>query len=272
MDRAFSVNTSATVDRARPPTMARTSASALPSVLVIEDNATAATSMLAFLERSGMRTAWAKTGAEAHDLKGRFRPDVVLVDIELPDTTGHALIQWLYVAQDCGIIVVSSRGAIAERIAGLELGADDYITKPPQLRELVARIRAVHRRARLRAATAPAAVAGLPPLPLQSIGKFKVSVQRRIVTDETGQVVNMTAAEFAAIVTMLASAGQPVSRERLCETALRRAWHPEDRSIDQLIFSIRRKLRDADPTSRMIRSVRGAGYVLAPPETSTPTE
>jgi DNA-binding response OmpR family regulator len=214
--------------------------------------------MQAFLEKSGMRTAWAQTGAQAHDLKHRFCPDVVLVDIELPDTSGHALIQWLFRLNDCGIIVVSTHGAVAERIAGLELGADDYIAKPPQLRELVARIRAVHRRARLRTATDPT-----PRQPTLTIGTYRLNMQRRLVTDHTGREIPVTAAEFNALATLIAAAGQPVSRERLSEIALRRPWRAEDRSVDQLIFSIRRKLSDGDGAARLIRSVRGAGYLLA---------
>jgi two-component system OmpR family response regulator len=247
-----------------------------PRVLLIEDNPSVAETLRKFIERSGMRTAWAQTGAKAIELKRTFAPDVVLVDLELPDTNGVALIGWLADLQDCGIIVVSGRGEEAERIVGLELGADDYIAKPPQLREMVARIRAVHRRSHLRAAArgearaaAPAVVA--PVSPPTQVGSWSVDLQRRAVTDGNGKALGITAAEFAALQELLLAGGQPVSRERLSEAALRRPWRAEDRSVDQLIFSLRRKLGDGDGGSRMIQSVRGAGYILVTQQSAAST-
>lgn len=236
-----------------------------PRVLLIEDNPAVAETLQKFIERSGMRTAWAQTGARAIELKRSFMPDVVLVDLELPDTNGVALIGWLSNLHDCGIIVVSGRSEEAERIVGLELGADDYIAKPPQLREMVARIRAVHRRSHLRAASRgdARAAAATPELHPVQVGPWRVDLQRRIVSDTEGQPVQITAAEFTALQELLLSPGEPVSRERLCEVALRRPWRVEDRSIDQLIFSLRRKLGDGEAGSRTIQSVRGAGYILA---------
>ena len=235
-----------------------------PRVLLIEDNPGVAETLQKFIERSGMRTAWAQTGARAMELKRSFMPDVVLVDLELPDTNGVHLIGWLSNMQDCGIIVVSGRSEEAERIVGLELGADDYIAKPPQLREMVARIRAVHRRSHLRAAARGdqrAAAAGPLMHPVQ-VGPWRIDLQRRAVGDADGRPLAVTAAEFAALQELVLANGQPVSRERLSETALRRPWRPEDRSIDQLIFSLRRKLNDGEGGARMIQSVRGAGYIL----------
>jgi DNA-binding response OmpR family regulator len=240
-----------------------------PRVLLIEDNPAVAETLQKFIERSGMRTAWAQTGAKAMELKRTFMPDVVLVDLELPDTNGVHLIGWLSGLQDCGIIVVSGRGEESERIVGLELGADDYIAKPPQLRELVARIRAVHRRSHHRAAArGDIRVAAATPQthPIQ-VGPWRIDLRRRAVTDPEGQLVAITAAEFTALQELVLSGGQAVSRERLSEAALRRPWRPEDRSIDQLIFSLRRKLGDGDGGARMIQSVRGAGYILVADQT-----
>jgi two-component system OmpR family response regulator len=235
-----------------------------PRVLLIEDNPAVAETLQKFIERSGMRTAWAQTGAKAMELKRTFMPDVVLVDLELPDTNGVHLIGWLSNMQDCGIIVVSGRSEEAERIVGLELGADDYIAKPPQLREMVARIRAVHRRSHHRAvARGDSRAVAAPPVvhPVQA-GPWRIDLQRRSVSNQDNQPLAVTAAEFAALQELVLAGGQAVSRERLSETALRRPWRPEDRSIDQLIFSLRRKLGDGEGGSRMIQSVRGAGYIL----------
>ncbi len=239
-----------------------------PRILLIEDNVAVAETLQKFIERSGMRTAWAQTGAMAIELKNSFRPDVVLVDLELPDTNGVDLIGWLASQRDCGIIVVSGRGEEAERIVGLELGADDYIAKPPQLREMVARIRAVHRRSYPRALAAaeqapPPLIVAVPPAqpPLQ-FGPWKLDLMRRTVTGDDGKQAAITAAEFAALQELASANGQAVTRERLSEAALRRPWRPEDRSIDQLIFNLRRKLGDGEGGVRLIQSVRGAGYIL----------
>jgi two-component system OmpR family response regulator len=234
-----------------------------PRVLLIEDNAAVAETLQKFIERSGMRTAWAQTGAEAIELKRSFMPDVVLVDLELPDTSGVKLITWLAALHDCGIIVVSGRSEEAERIVGLELGADDYIAKPPQLREMVARIRAVHRRAHPRTITEGERPPSPPPTAtILLIGPWRVDLQRHVILSADGHPVAITAAEFTAFHELVLSNGQPVSRERLSEQALRKPWRPEDRSIDQLIFSLRRKLGDGEGGTRLIQSVRGAGYVL----------
>ena len=123
---------------------------------------------------------------------------------------------------------------------------------------MVARIRAVHRRSNSRAQ----ASGSRPAASVHHVGPFKVDLQRRLVLDASGQPVVLTAAEFAALRTLLGSAGEPVSREILSEAALRRPWRPEERSIDQLIFSLRRKLADESRAPRLIQSVRGAGYVL----------
>jgi DNA-binding response OmpR family regulator len=238
-------------------------------VLLIEDNQSVAETLQKFIERSGMQTAWARTGGRAMELKRSFLPHVVLVDLELPDTSGTQLIAWLCSMQDCGIIVVSGRGEEAERIRGLELGADDYIAKPPQLREMVARIRAVHRRSRLRAAVqgdTPAPIAA-PLMHAVQVGPWRIDLQRRYVCDQANRPLPVTAAEFAALQELVLSGGQAVSRERLSEAALRRPWRPEDRSIDQLIFTLRRKLGDGEGGARLIQSVRGAGYILAADQT-----
>ena len=236
-------------------------------VLIIEDNQPVGETIQRFLERSGMLTAWAQTGARAYELKKQFAPDVVLVDLELPDVSGVALIDWLATQQDCGIIVVSSRAAEGERLVGLELGADDYVAKPPQLRELVGRIRAVHRRAQRRGATEPAP-ARLPPTPttVYRIGPYRVDTRARLVTTKQGQIVALTGAEFMVLHMLLEADGQPVSRSTLCDQALRRPWRAEDRSIDQLVFHLRRKLAEADGNGRLIQAVRGAGYFLVAEE------
>ncbi len=239
-------------------------------VLVIEDDEAVGSAMQRVIEHAGMLTELARNRAEAIALKASFAPDVVLVDLQLPDTSGAALIQWLAKTADCGIIIVSGSTEEAERIVGLELGADDFISKPPHMREMIARIRAVHRRtAAVRSMQQgdTQAISRAPSPPMQGtlfqVGGLRVDTRRRSVCDESGHVLPVTAAEFTALQVLIEADGQPVSRERLSEVALRRPWRVEDRSTDQLIFSLRRKIGDEDREPRLIQSVRGAGYVLA---------
>ena len=211
-----------------------------------------------------MRTSWACNGAEAVRLKNSFRPDIVLVDLELPDVNGVSLISWLAAQQDCGILIVSGRGDEVERVVGIELGADDYITKPVPMRELVARIRAVHRRAARPARREPSPE---PPASV-SLGSVRVDTSRRLVLSQnatTGaeEPIHLTTAEYTALEAMIESAPQPVSRETLCRLALRRPLQAEDRGVDQLILNLRRKLFDEDTAYSVIVSVRGAGYAVA---------
>ncbi len=237
-----------------------------PSVMLIEDDQDVGQMMRRFIERSGMKVVWAQTGADAVRLKESFRPDVVLVDLELPDISGSQLITWLAGQRDCGIIVVSGRGdEEVERVVGIEMGADDFVTKPVPMRELVARIRAVHRRS--------ARVSAPPPAPeattgLVAIGSVRVDLKRRVVSlvAEPGgaeEPIHLTAAEFTALEALIAAAPQPVTRETLCRQALRRPFHAEDRGVDQLILNLRRKLFDDDSAHSVIKSVRGAGYAIA---------
>ena len=232
-----------------------------PRVLVIEDDLAVAQAMARGMERCGITVALAATGAKGMALAHSFAPDVVLVDLELPDTNGVDLLNWLTSRPGCGVIVVSGMGEEADRIVGLELGADDYIVKPPRMREMVARIRAVHRRVQRRAGTAA-------PSPAREVvvGPIRIHRPTRTVTVEDGRRIPLTSAEFTLLDTLADANGQPVSRDSLSEAALRRPWRPEDRSVDQLVFSLRHKLPTDEAGATLIHSVRGAGYLLRAPD------
>ena len=234
------------------------------NVLVVDDEDDVSRTMELFLTRSGMRVAVARNGAEAVAMKTGFSPDVVLVDLSLPDTNGINLIGWLVREDDCGIIVVSGSSEEAERVVGIEVGADDYIVKPPALRELAARIRAVHRRVATRkvAARETSVVNDVEASQVVTIGSVNVDLRRQQVTDNAGNPVPLTSAEFRTLILLLEGRGEPVSRDRICAAALNRKLGFEDRSVDQLILNIRKKLGGDEEGRRMISSVRGAGYAF----------
>ncbi len=233
-----------------------------PRVLLIEDDEAVAQAMVRSIERSGMSVVCAPTGAKGMALKSSFKPDVVLVDLELPDTNGVDLIGWFAEQRTCGVIVVSGMGEETDRIVGLELGADDYIVKPPRMREMIARIRAVHRRVNRREETK------LSPRSRDTlvIGPIRINVLLRTVTTADGGRLQLTSAEFTLLEVLAAANGQAVSRDTLSEAALRRPWRPEDRSVDQLVFSLRQKLPADEGGGTLIHSIRGAGYLLRAPD------
>lgn len=223
-------------------------------VLIIEDGPTVAAAIEAALREAGMVTYVATTGVAAVAAKPSFHPDVVLVDLELPDINGLQLVARFAREADCGVIVVSGNGAEATRIAGLETGADDYITKPVPLRELAARIRAVHRR--LHRVEADTIDAG-PTLFMDP--------SRRVLLGPNEASVMLTEAETAALEVLLDADGASVSREWLSKTALKRRLHDDDRSVDQLVLKLRRKIAALGASERTILSARRHGYVIPDP-------
>jgi DNA-binding response OmpR family regulator len=224
-------------------------------VLIVEDAPTVAAAMDAALRAAGMLTHLAATGADAIAAKAAFRPDVALVDLELPDMGGLQLVARFASEADCGVIVVTANGAEATRIAGLETGADDYVVKPAPPRELVARIRAVHRRLS-RPEPEPSAQHG-PTL--------TVDPARRLLIGPGEASLSLTEAEAAALDALLDADGMPVSRESLSQVALKRPLHTEDRSVDQLVLKLRRKIASLGASERTILSARRNGYVISAP-------
>ena len=231
-----------------------------PRVLVIEDDGVVARAFVRGIERAGMQAAWASTGALGLALTDKFRPHVVLVDLTLPDMSGLTLISRFVEQRDCGVVVVSGSGEEADRVVGLELGADDYIVKPMGMREMVARIRAVHRRVSL--PKLPDRQEAVPAPQVLKVGSIYIDLPRRMAHDLYGRRLALTPAEFAALEALARAAGATVSRDTLSEAALRRPWRADDRSVDQLVFNLRQKLPPDEDGGMLIQSVRGLGYWL----------
>jgi two-component system OmpR family response regulator len=225
-------------------------------VLVIEDDKFVGAALVNSLERSGMQATLAGTAAVGLALKRNCSPDIVLVDLTLPDMDGINLVKLLVDEGDCGIIIVSGADDETDRVVALEIGADDYVVKPPLARELQARIRAVHRRLSI-----PAIAKSEPVNSIIQLGKVRVDLANRLARSEDGNRIALTNAEFVILQTLIAANGEAVSRDLLSETALRHPWHTDDRGVDQLIFSLRQKLASVDG-QQLIHSVRGAGYLL----------
>ena len=227
----------------------------LPRVLIVEDIAPVAAAVAAGLRSSGIVVELASTGMEAVERKADFRPDIVLMDLQLPDMNGLELVERFAREGDCGLIVVTANGDEAARVDGLDRGADDYLVKPVPMRELAARIRALYRRLTRRDMQAP------PAMSTQIV----LDQAHRCLIGLSGGQTALSEAEFTALETLLDADGAPVSRDWLGRVALKRPLHPDDRSVDQLVLKLRRKLASSGASERTILSARRQGYVIPDP-------
>ena len=232
---------------------------AAASVLVVEDDEGIRAMLAEYLGTHGYAVAQAADGASMRAALAREVPDVVLLDVHLPGEDGLTLARFLRERHDVGIVMVTGASDVVDRVAGLEVGADDYVTKPFDLRELRARIKSVLRRVRERpAVTAPAASARVP------VGAGMLDLASRALYDATGAEVPLTAMEFDLLRVFIERPRQVLSRDQLLTLTRNREWEPFDRSIDIRIARLRRKI-EADPDRpQAIRTVRGAGYMFVP--------
>lgn len=185
-------------------------------------------------------------------MNGRYA--LVVLDVMLPEVNGFDILRDIRRASEVPVILLTARGDDVDRIVGLEIGADDYLPKPFNARELLARMHAVLRR--LHRSQADNRIIEVGDVVLDPGAR---SVFRR------GQPVVLTTVEFDVLRALLASAGQVVSREELSEKVLERKFDPFDRSIDMHISKLRRKLDDPDGGTDRIRTIRGVGYIYAQP-------
>jgi two-component system, OmpR family, response regulator RegX3 len=212
-------------------------------VLIVEDEDAIAQPLAEGLRRDGFEVERAATGAAALEAP---EPDLVLLDLRLPDIDGLDVCRRLRERSDVPIIVVTARGEEADRVVGLELGADDYVVKPFGLRELVARIRAVTRRGRERSRRGVFEAGGL-----------EVDVRTRRAR-LGGRELDLTPKEFDLLTALVRDPGAAVSRRRLLEDVWETSWYGSAKTIDVHVAALRRKLGDAS----LIETVRGVGFRL----------
>lgn len=190
----------------------------------------------------------------------RTVPDLCLVDLSLPDGDGLSVIRDSLLPPSVPRMIVTGRGNITDRVVGLEVGADDYIVKPFEPRELVARIRAVLRRARsVTGAPAPDAS------PLIRFGDWSADFDGCTLTHADGEVVQLSSAEASLLHAFVSAPGRVLSRSQLLDATTGRSDEPFDRSMDARISRLRKKLRDNTKQPAVIRTVYGAGYVFSLP-------
>ena len=222
------------------------------TILVVEDEESITVPLTEALDREGFDTEVAGTVADALELAARIRPDLVLLDVMLPDGSGYDVCRELRRDSSVPIIMLTARGEETDRIVGLELGADDYIVKPFSAREVAARIRAVLRRA---GAPEPP---GEDSSPLD-VGELRLDPARRSVA-LAGTELELTRREFDLLELLMREAGAVVSRERLIDEVWDVNWFGSTKTLDVHVSSLRRKLGDDSASPRFIHTVRGVGF------------
>lgn len=228
-------------------------------ILVVDDDHRIRQMLASYFEAEGFRVETADGGAQMRMAIAKSRPDVILLDLVMPGEDGLSLAREVRASSDIPIIMLTGRCDVVDRIVGLEVGADDYITKPFHLREVLARIRTVLRRAQPAVASSDAAAGG----EIREFEGWRIDFTRRELLSPAGERVALSTGEFDLLTVFVNHPNQVLDRDRLMDLLKGQEWSAFDRSIDTQVSRLRKKI-EADPAQpRLIKSVRGVGYVLA---------
>jgi two-component system OmpR family response regulator len=229
-----------------------------PHIAVLDDEVDITQLLANYLPTHGFRVSQVHHGEALIQLMERDPADLVLLDLGLPGEDGFSIARRIRGRWQIGLVIVTGRGDAVDKVVGLEVGADDYVTKPFDLRELVARIKAVLRRVLVQPA-APAAGKAL------EFAGWRLDIGARSLNNPQGEDVALTTGEFELLSTFARHPGRVLSRDFLLEHTRGREAAPFDRTIDVQVGRLRRKLQAQPGTDEIIKSVRGAGYILVPP-------
>jgi two-component system, OmpR family, response regulator len=231
-------------------------------ILVVDDQKEICEVVQQYLSSEGYRVSVAHDGGGMRRVMSQEEVDLVILDLMLPGEDGLTLARALREESTVGIIILTGRGETVDRIIGLEMGADDYLPKPFHLRELLARVKSVLRRASSRAQTEKAVAAG-GHAKARFAGWYLDMSTRELVSPNGGEV-RLTTGEFDLLAAFVNNANQVLSRDRLLDLARNREAGPFDRTIDVQVGRLRRKLEPDPQRPTMIKTVRGTGYIFTP--------
>ena len=232
------------------------------SILVADDEPEIREMLREYLASHGFQVTAVEDGVAVRARMAEEAADLVLLDIAMPGEDGISLARYLRETYSCGIIMVTASDTVVDRIVGLEVGADDYVSKPFDLRELLARAKSV-----LRRAGQDAEAGGKPKSAPETnsqvrFGRCLLDLDTRKLTNADGEEVPITQMEFDLLQTFAGHPNRVLNRDQLLEMSHNRSWEPFDRSIDIRIARLRRKIEE-DPTKpQIIKTVRGAGYIF----------
>jgi DNA-binding response OmpR family regulator len=230
-----------------------------PFIVVVDDEAAAREMVGDYLKMHGFEVSLCDGGASLRRCIGARTPDLIVLDLNMPEEDGLSIVRDLKRQSAVPVIMLTATASAIDRVVGLELGADDYLAKPCELRELVARIRSVLRRA---------ASAQSPPKPAETqavrFGTKWLDLEARVLRDDEGVEHPLTTSEFTLLKAFADHPKRVLTRERLLDVANARDPEAFDRAIDVRIVRIRRKIEPDPNRPRIIKTVRGAGYVFSP--------
>ncbi len=238
-------------------------------ILVVDDDGEIRRLVAKFLRENGFHVIAARDGLEMQDYLGSARVDLIVLDVMLPGTNGLDLCRELRRTSSLPVIMLTAKGDDTDRIVGLEIGADDYLAKPFNPRELLARINAVLRRS-LNPGSGDSA-SGRPPRSPRAyvFNGWQIDLLKRELLNPAGIIIDLSAAEYGLLVTFAEASQRVLSRDHLLDAARNRQATGFDRSIDVLVSRLRRKIDsdDSDEATSLIKTVRGQGYMFAAPVT-----
>ncbi|MEX2453494.1 MAG: response regulator [Rhodospirillaceae bacterium] len=228
------------------------------TVVIVDDEPTLRSRLRKYLQSEGFTALEAESGAVLRTLLPQTSVDLVILDLVMPGEDGLSITRHLRETTDVGILILTGKGDAVDRIVGLEMGADDYLSKPFELRELLARVRSILRRTNGRSVQATGSSAGCT----LRFDRWTVDVRKLELCDADGVPVHLTSAEFRILRKFLDNAGRTLNRDQIMETLADRDWTPFDRSIDLHISNLRKKIERNPKSPELIKTVRGFGYVF----------
>jgi len=236
------------------------------TLLIVDDESELRALLSEYFGRQGFVVHAAVDAAQARSVVDAQHPDLVILDINMPGENGLSLARWLREHHPgVSLVMLTTESETVDRIIGLELGADDYVPKPFDLRELLARVRAVLRRATTTPVPAPQPAA-LETTATRRItfGSCQLDLDERRLCDADGNEIAITAAEFDLLALFARHPNRPLNRDQIMEQAHNRGWDVFDRSIDLRIMRLRRKIERNPDKPEIIKTVRNVGYVFVP--------
>lgn len=225
-------------------------------ILIVEDDPVASTTLSAYISKEGYRVSTAPDGETMRELFAKGDVDLILLDISLPDEDGFSLLREVRRQSEVGVIMVTGKAEDVDRIVALEMGADDYVVKPFNMRELFARTKNLLRRTQL-------AHVVRKDETVKRFSGWTLNIPRRTLISPTGEDVRLTMFEFELLAALCQNAGRVMTRDSLMDHVSGRDRAANDRTIDVLVGRLRRKLEATPADPRIIVTVQGVGYVLA---------
>ncbi|MEZ5523941.1 MAG: two-component system response regulator TorR [Pseudomonadales bacterium] len=225
-------------------------------LLIVEDEPVTRTKLAGYFKAAGYEVSVAGSGKDMQRMLARHHIDLLLLDISLPDADGLDLTMELRKTYELGIILVTGRNTDVDRILGLEVGADDYVTKPFNERELLARVKSVLRRLSIQANSVTESSSLF-------FADWEINITQRKLVSGSGDKVHLTRGEFELLCALVKHPKTVMSRDRLMALVTHRSWQPDNRTIDVLIKRLREKIEPDPKSPELLLTVYGEGYVLA---------